>query len=176
MPLGPLKLQSRLRLIRASVRETAALFSREFQQNHNIPNAVAVTGNPALLEGIVAAYDREVDRFKAFHGYGPGDRINSAKIAALLVRVMVRDGIDGIFIIADPRLAGRGIDFSVGVYFVWHVVCAILAIQQGKLPENFRRDFQAAILECNDPSPELLCLTMAAIRTAFGDSTVNPED
>lgn len=176
MPLSPSKLLRRLRLIEGSAREIATLFSAEFQQRYGIPNAVTVTADPGLLESIVAAYDREVDRFKAFHGYRPGERINSAKIAGLLVRVMIRDGIDGLFIVTHPRLAGRGLELSAGVYFVWHVVCAILAIAQDKLPPNFRRDFLGAIVECNDPSPELLCLTMAAIRTAFGDPAVNRVD
>jgi hypothetical protein len=129
-----------------------------------------------VFRAIVRAYDVEVDRFKQAHGYASGQRINNAKIAGLLVRVMIRDGIENVFVVPHERLKNHGIEVAAMVFFVWHITCAILAIRRDSLPPDFRRDFMGAVSGCDDASPELICLATAAVRTAFGDPAVALHD
>lgn len=176
MPLSSSKLQARFHLLRKSAAETAALFSARIEADTAIREAVIPCPDDDAFWELVRAYDREVDRFKRAHEYADGQRINNAKIAGLLVRVMVRDGIDGLFVVPHDRFKDSGLDVAAGFFFVWHLTCAVLAIGQDRLPKDFRRDFMGAIAGCEDVSPELICLAMSAIRTAFGDPAVTLQD
>jgi len=169
MPLSSAKRAQRLRLLTKSLVETAELFNKRIETDHGVPNAIGVTGDPARLEAVIDAYSLEVDRFKRAHGFSEGERINNGKIAGLMTRILVRDGVDGLFIVTDPHLRDAGLDVAAGTFFVWHLASSIVALDRGAMSASLRDDFLGAISRCDDASPELLCLAMAALREAFGD-------
>jgi hypothetical protein len=176
MPIGHSRRMARFNLLQKSAIEVAKLFSDRVETDTKVIGAIVLTPRDDVFHTIVNAYDREVDQFKRFHGYREGQRINSSKIAGLLIRVMVRDGIDDVFVIPNPGLRDSGLDVHAGLYFVWHVACAILMIDQKKLPPDTRRDFTAAISTYDDVAPELICFAMANFQAAFGEPAMTLQD
>ncbi len=176
MGLSPQRQLSRVRLLQKSAAETAALFNAKLSGGASPTPIILPTTDASVLEGIVTAYSHEVRRFKTAHRFPGGRRINNGKIAGLMTRILIRDGIDDLFVVVDPAFYGKGIDVAAGTFFVWHLACSIIAVDRDRMPADLRDDFLGAITVCDDASPELLCLALTALRTAFGDLKTRYED
>jgi hypothetical protein len=176
MPLSPVNRERRIRLLRKSASETATLFNAGIERQFGRTDAVAPSSSDAPFERIVDAYGLELDRFRRAHRFPHGRRIHNGKIVGLLTRILIRDGIEDVFVVGDSLLKHKGVNVAAGTFFVWHLACSIIAVDRERMPLFLRDDFMGAVSNCDDASPELLCLALTSLRVAFGDQGVGYAD
>ncbi|MBC7906631.1 MAG: hypothetical protein H7Y60_07785 [Rhodospirillaceae bacterium] len=151
--------------------ETAALFSANLLKCTGSHQAVMANPRDSVFSEFVTAYEVQVDCFKAKHGYKDGELINNAKIAGLMLRTLLLSESADEFFVISQRFANTGIIVQVVLVFCWVLTCAILGIDRNKMmvhSPGYFDDFLAAIWHTDNPEPELLCLAMDSLWTAFG--------
>lgn len=179
MPFSDLKREQRRRLVVHAASETAALFSADILKRTGVHQAVMANPREDVFSAFVKTYELQVDCFKAKHGYKDGELINNAKIAGLMLRALLLDGTTDDFFVISPRVAHTGVVVKVALVFSWVLTCAILGIDRAKMRAHapgYFDDFLAAIWHTDNPEPELLCLAMDSLWTAFGHRFVSFED
>ncbi|MBC7951507.1 MAG: hypothetical protein H7Z12_06740 [Rhodospirillaceae bacterium] len=171
MPFTESKREQRRRLVVYAASETAALFSADLLKCTGSHQAVMASQREDVFSAFVAAYEFQVDCFKAKHAYKDGELINNAKITGLMLRTLLLSETADEFFVISPRFANTGIIVHVVLVFCWVLTCAILGIDRNKMRAHspgYFDDFLAAIWHTDNPEPELLCLSMDSLWTAFG--------
>ncbi|MBF0392136.1 MAG: hypothetical protein HQL38_05600 [Alphaproteobacteria bacterium] len=178
MPLSDTKFNQRITLLQTSAEEVATLLTKRLTERLGPlpPGVIPVRPTPRheVFSDIVSRYSAELDCFKASH-FVDDRRANNSKIAGLLIRVLIGRGVEDLFV-PHPRLARFGLEVEAGIYFVWHLTCAILVIEQRRLEPGFKRDFLGAVASCDEMPREVACFATAALRKAFGDPRVDLDD
>ena len=171
------KVLARRHLVVGIGKSTAKFWSDRILESEGIGNAVSFLDDHVLIDSIVSRYFAlSVSGFKKRHEFPEGDRINNAKIAALMVKRCLTDGSWRLFKIHD-RLATPDRQKLINGTYLYRLFLATieatpesikLAIPNNEQRTLLERDVRLCLTREYDVSEEWLAVAAMTFSIHYG--------
>lgn len=176
-PVYLYKVEARRHLLVDVGFSTAAYWSRRIEKTDGIKDAVVFQEKHALLESIVTRYFAlSVAGFKDRHEFPEGERINNAKIAALMVKRCLDDGSHRLFSIA-PQVHTEGRQRLINGDYLYRLFLATVeatpgtierAVPNKNLRQMMERDLRLCLTRAYEVAEEWLAVTALSYSVHYG--------
>lgn len=162
---APDKINRRVGLVLRAARVASKVYAHLAKRDYGVVDAIRI--NEVYLEEYVKSYFHRVAAFKLHHDFTPDERINQPKIAALMLKTLSKERWQNFFERHDARLSD---DFMEKLFyeFCYQLMCLILFISDGLIPNDLLRDFYICMHQDDFMSDEWSCWMMAFVLRAYG--------
>ena len=175
------KIEARRHLLVGVGVSTATYFCDLIRRTEGIDNAVVFQQDHPLVESIVTRYFAlSVAGFKVRHEFPADDRINNAKIAALMIKRCLDDGSKRLFQL-DRSITSEKRQSLINGVFLYRLFMTIVeatpdtiakAIPDKKLRKMIEQDVRLCLTREYEVSEEWLAVTALAYSIHYGTPKV----
>lgn len=176
-PIYQFKVEARRHLLVDVGLSTAAYWSERIEAKEGVKGAVTFLKDHGLVESIVTRYfGLSVAGFKKRHEFSEGERINNAKIAALMVKRCLQDGSKRLFDLAQSVRSEQRQTFINGDY-LYRLFLAIveatpeaiaMKVPGGDLRQMMARDLRLCLTREYQVAEEWLAVTALSYSIHYG--------
>lgn len=178
------KYEARKNTLCKSADKTVSIINDGLKKEYNIKRDI-VSFNPEIIETFVKDYYDVLVMYKKKHNYSENGFINNSKIAGIFLYIIIRNGVDDLFIINDSSFEKSGIKAEVAAFFCWHFVCSFVGADENTTKDKYKRKlFYSAIVnveanttsDANKVSYDFSCVVFEWFRDAYGDTRFGTND
>lgn len=177
-PIYSFKVPARRHLIARVGQSVASYWSELILEKDGVANGVRFQDQHPLIDRIVSRYfGLSVAGFKQRHHFPEGDRINNAKIAALMIKRCIADGAERLFVL-DPAVDSVRRRDLVHGDFLYRLLMTVVEATPAKLRQavpdpNLRKTLESDVRYClthrSDISEDWLAVTAFSYSIHYGE-------